>query len=38
LAADSEPASTAADGYLAGGGTIINPLAFTELDGGWGAF
>jgi phage FluMu gp28-like protein len=36
LAADSEPASTAADGYLAGGAAIINPAAFTELDGGWG--
>jgi Terminase RNaseH-like domain len=36
LAADSEPASAAADAYLAGGGTIINPLAFTEIAEGWG--
>jgi phage FluMu gp28-like protein len=36
LAAESEPASVAADAYLAGGTTIINPAAFTELDGGWG--
>ena len=38
LAADSEPASTAGDAYLAGGTPIINPLAFRELDGGWEAF
>jgi len=38
LAADSQPASGAADGYLTGGSPIINPLAFTELDGEWGAF
>jgi phage FluMu gp28-like protein len=38
LAADSEPASVAADGYLVGGGTIINPLAFRELEGGWEMF
>jgi phage FluMu gp28-like protein len=36
LAAESEPVSTAADAYLAGGTPIINPLAFTELNGGWG--
>jgi phage FluMu gp28-like protein len=33
LAAESEPVSAAADAYLAGGTTIINPSAFTELDG-----
>ena len=36
LAADSEPASVATDGYLTGGSPIINPAAFTELDGAWG--
>ena len=36
LAADSEPASTAADAYLADGAPIISPRAFRELDGGWG--
>jgi phage FluMu gp28-like protein len=36
LAAEAEPASVAADAYLAGGTPIINPAAFTELDGGWG--
>ena len=36
LAADSEPVSSQADAYLAGGAAIINPRAFTELDGGWG--
>lgn len=38
LAAEAEPAPVAADAYLAGGGSIINPRAFTELDGGWEAF
>jgi phage FluMu gp28-like protein len=33
LAADSEPASVASDGYLAGGGAIINPSAFREIAG-----
>jgi len=36
LAADSEPVSTAADAYLAGGGSIINPAAFREIGEGWG--
>ena len=36
LAADSEPASTAADGYLASGSPIINPAAFREVAEGWG--
>ncbi len=38
LAAESEPVSVAADGYLTGGTPIISPAAFTELDGAWGAF
>ncbi|MEJ2009385.1 MAG: terminase family protein [Acidobacteriota bacterium] len=36
LAADSEPASVAADGYLVGGSAIINPGAFREIAEGWG--
>ena len=36
LAAESEPAATAADAYLAGGGPIINPRAFREVTEGWG--
>jgi phage FluMu gp28-like protein len=36
LAAESEPASTAAAAYLAGGTPIINPRAFREIAGGWG--
>ena len=32
----TEPASGAADAYLAAGKPIINPQAFTELEGGWG--
>jgi phage FluMu gp28-like protein len=36
LAAESEPAATAADGYLVGGGPIINPRAFREVTEGWG--
>ncbi|HET9179007.1 MAG TPA: terminase family protein [Terriglobia bacterium] len=36
LAADSGPASAAADAYLAGGAAIIKPVAFLELDEGWG--
>ncbi|HET7102102.1 MAG TPA: hypothetical protein VFJ52_13195 [Terriglobia bacterium] len=36
LAADSEPASVAAEGYLVGGTPIINPGAFREVSEGWG--
>ena len=38
LAADSEPVSSAAEGYLIGGAPLINPGAFRELEGGWGTF
>ncbi len=36
LAADSEPALTAADAYLADGAPIISPRAFREITEEWG--